>query len=238
MTTTTYNTITAALGVALLIALVVALLSLVGMVARWKTPKRRGHVVRLIISIAALPCLIGIQQTVLWLVFLPALGREQMEEVNAARSKNLAETTLVQLGDSAPEFSLTTIDGDIVSLPSSDKVVLINFFATWCGPCQLELPHIDKIWLHLKDDDRFQLVVIGREETSESVRKFRDEHRFSFPMAADPEREVYSLFAKESIPRTMVVSPEGQVVYSKAGFYETDMAELNSVIKEQLATLK
>jgi len=211
MTTTLYNTITAALGVALLIALVVALFSLVGMVARWKTPERRGHAVRLTFSIAALPCLIGIQQAILWLVFLPALGREQMEEINAARSRNLAERTLVQLGDSAPEFSLATIDGDSVTLPSPNKVVLINFFATWCGPCQLELPHIDEIWLDLKDDDRFQLLVIGREETPESVRKFCDEHPFSFPMTADPKREVYSLFAKESIPRTIVVSPEGQL---------------------------
>jgi len=238
MTTATYSTICAALGGGLLIALVVALFSLVAMVVRWKTPKRRGHVIRLLVSVAALPCLIGIQQAILWLVFLPALGREQMAELNATRAKQLAETTLVQVGDSAPAFSLTTIDGDTVSLPSPDKVVLINFFATWCGPCQLELPHIDQIWSHLKDDDRFQLVVIGREETPESVRKFRDEHRFLFPMAADPECDVYSRFAKELIPRTIVVSADGQIVYSKVGFYQADIDELNAVLTDQLSTVK
>ena len=81
-------------------------------------------------------------------------------------------------------------------------------------------------------------MVIGREETAETVRTFRQEHAFSFPMAADPGREVYSLFATESIPRTMVVSPEGQIVYSKAGFYESDIVELNAILKGQLAALK
>jgi thiol-disulfide isomerase/thioredoxin len=122
-----------------------------------------------------------------------------------------------------------------VTLPAPGKVVLINFFATWCGPCQLELPHIEKIWSDLKHEDGFQLVVIGREETPEAVRAFRQERGFSFPMAADPDRAIYSLFAKELIPRTLVISPKGQVVYSTAGFLETDLEELNAMLKEQLS---
>jgi hypothetical protein len=102
----------------------------------------------------------------------------------------------------------------------------------------MELPHIDRIWSDLKNDNQFRMVVIGREETAETVRAYRQQHEFSFPIAADPEREIYSLFAKESIPRTIVVSPEGQVVYSNAGFHETDIEELKAVLKQQLATLK
>ena len=230
--------ITTALAIGVLIALTVGVFSLVLMVLRWKTPQRRGHVIRLVISIASLPCLIGVQQAILWLVFLPAMGREQMAMINAARAEHFTETTLVRVGDTAPEFALTTTDGDTVSLPSPGNVVLINFFATWCGPCQAELPHIDRIWSDLKDDDHFQLVVIGREETPESVRTFRDGHGFTFPMAADPDRDIYSQFAKELIPRTVVVSPAGQIVYSKAGFYEEDLEELKAVLKDQLSSVK
>jgi peroxiredoxin len=144
----------------------------------------------------------------------------------------------VGVGDRVPQFSLTTADGNEFSLPDDDKVTLINFFATWCGPCQIELPHIEQIWAANKNDGHFRMLVIGREETTESVREYRDKNGFSFPIAADPDRAVYSLFAEESIPRTLVVSPNGRIVYSKAGFYEDDLVELKAVLREQFALVR
>lgn len=238
MTESTYTTITAALTLALVFACVVMAVSLIAMIVRWKTPKRRGHVGRFVISLAAIPVLIGIQYAILFVVFLPALGRQKMAEINARRAEQLVTTTLVNVGDSIPQTSLTNIDGETITLPMPGKVVLINFFATWCGPCLVELPYIEHIWSDLRHDDRFRLVVVGREETAETVRTFRQEHEFSFPMAADPERVVYSLFAAEGIPLTMVVSHEGKIIYAKAGFYETDIAELKAILKGQLAVLK
>jgi peroxiredoxin len=82
------------------------------------------------------------------------------------------------------------------------------------------------------------MLIIGREETAESVREYRDKNGFSFPIAADPDRAVYSLFARESIPRTLVVSPDGRIVYSKAGFHEDDLDELKAVLREQFAGVK
>lgn len=238
MSAFTYNTVTTALLIGACIALVVVLVSVVAAIVRWRTPKRREHVVRVLVALAAIPCLIGIQQAVLWHVFLPAFGRQQMAIINAARAERLAETSLVQVGDAAPRFSLTTADGDEFSQPQDGKVVLINFFATWCGPCLLELPHIERIWAANKDDKHFRLLVIGREETTDTVRPFREQKGYSFPIAADPGREVYSLFAKGLIPRTLIVSPAGRIVYSKAGFNETDLDELNLVLREQLASFK
>ena len=238
MTDSTYNTITAALAIGVWIAFAALIVSLIATIVRWKSPRRRGHLVRLLISFAAIPILVGIQQAILWWVFLPELGRRQMTEISAARAKRFDETTLVKVGDTIPAFSVKTVDGETVTLPSPGKVVLINFFATWCGPCQLELPHIEQIWLNLKHDDHFRLVVVGREETPETVRNYCQQHRFSFPVGADPEREIYSLFAKESIPRTIVVSPEGRVVYSTLGFDEADIVALKALLNEQLAVLK
>jgi len=233
-----YNAITAALGIGVLFAFVVIIISLIAMIVRWKTSKRRRHAVRLFVAIAAIPVLIGIQQAILWRVFFPALGRQQMAEVNAAREQRLADTSVVRVGDPAPQFSLTTADGDEFSLPERGKVTLINFFATWCGPCQIELPHIERIWAANKNDEHFRLLVIGREENKESVQEYRDKNGFSFPIAPDPDRVVYSLFANESIPRTLIVSPDGRIVYSKAGFYEDDLKELNAVLQAQFASLR
>ena len=238
MSAFTYNTITAALLIGVVAAFVVMVVSLIAMIVRWKKPNRRGHVIRVFVAIAAIPCLIGMQQAILWLVFLPSLGRQQMAEANAAREERLADTSLVRVGDPVPQFSLTTADGSEFSLPDDDQVTLINFFATWCGPCLSELPHIERIWAANKSNGHFRMLIIGREETAESVREYRDKNGFSFPIAADPDRAVYSLFARESIPRTLVVSPDGRIVYSKAGFHEDDLDELKAVLREQFAGVK
>jgi peroxiredoxin len=238
MSITVFNVLSAVLGVGVLIALVVGIGSLVAMIVRWKTAGRRRHVVRLLIAIAAIPVLIGVQQAMLWLIFLPALGREQMAQIDANREARKAASSMVHVGDPAPDFSLTTIDGEPFRL-SDEKgnVVVINFFATWCGPCRQELPHVESIWMKHRDQPGFRLLVIGREESTEAVRDFRSENGFSFPMAADPDRVVFSLFATESIPRTVVVSPAGTVVYSQIGFLEGDQAELEAVIEQQFAAL-
>ena len=138
-----------------------------------------------------------------------------------------------------PDFTLADADGSTFSMvEAKGKVVLINFFATWCGPCLSELPHIERIWADYRDPKKFQLLVIGREESMESVRDFRSKNGYSFPIAADPDRRVYSLFAKESIPRTVVVSPDGTIVYSAAGFNERDLEQLRSVLNQQIVHQK
>ncbi len=243
MNATTYSTIQTylnlAVPIALLVALCVGLYSFIFMVVRWKTPERRRHVTRLVYAVIAVPCLAGIPYAYFFLVLRPALGRELMAKINAGRAAKLAETSVVHVGDPAPDFSVTTADGDHFSLKDAmGDVILINFFATWCGPCLVELPHIEQIWVENRNNGSFRLLVIGREESIESVREFRDKNGFSFPIAADPDRAVYSLFANESIPRTLIVSPDGFVVYSKVGFYEEDLDELNAVLEAQFVDLR
>ena len=118
-----YNIIIAALAIGLLIALAAMAFSLIAIIVRWKTPKRRGHVIRLLVAAAAVPCLIGIQQAILWLVLVPSLGRQQMAEINARRAEKLAESSVVGVGDTAPQFSLTTVDDDAFSLPGGGNVI-------------------------------------------------------------------------------------------------------------------
>jgi peroxiredoxin len=78
--------------------------------------------------------------------------------------------------------------------------------------------------------------VIGREETDEKVKAFKKKHGFSFPMAADPEGAVFSLFAKDRIPRTYIISKEGKVCSSTTGFAgEEHFAEIKTAVRRELA---
>ena len=101
------------LGIAVLCALVVAAVSLVALIVRWRSPKRRVYGKRLVFSLAATACLIGLIVATLNLAFWPALRREQMAEIGLDRASRLAESSFVNVGDAAPLFSLMDTDAAV-----------------------------------------------------------------------------------------------------------------------------
>jgi thiol-disulfide isomerase/thioredoxin len=143
----------------------------------------------------------------------------------------------IKLGQKMPAISVEETSGEKFSIAAAKgKVIVVNFWATWCGPCQLEMPRLEKeIWQKYRSAE-FAMVAIGREETKETVTAFQAKHReYTFPMAYDPRRASYALFADSGIPRTYVVDRKGNIVYQSLGYDPQDIPALDQAIQKALA---
>jgi len=146
------------------------------------------------------------------------------------------KTTLVKAGEKAPDFTCKTIAGEEFALSQQQgKVVLVNFFATWCGPCMSELPHLEKeVATKYADRKDFRLIVIGREHNTDELAKFAKEKNLSVPMAADPKREIYAKYAEKYIPRNFVIGRDGTVKLASMGYTESSFQELVETLNKEL----
>jgi peroxiredoxin len=148
------------------------------------------------------------------------------------------DAALTKVGDMAPDLELTTLDGTKLRWAElKNKVVLINLFATWCGPCVAELPRLQKeIWESYRDQG-LVVLAIGREESADDLIAFQRKHELTFSIVADPERKLYSAFAKQSIPRNYLIR-EGKITYQSMGYSTPEFDRLLKAVELELKKAK
>ncbi len=145
-------------------------------------------------------------------------------------------TTLTKIGDAVPQFAFETAKGTVANISDyKGKLILINLFATWCPPCNIELPLMQKqIWEKHKNDANFALFVFGREEGWEKLIPFKEKKGFTFPILPDVKRDIFSKFATQFIPRNILIDEHGKIIYQSMGYTEKEFAELSALIDEHL----
>ncbi len=122
-------------------------------------------------------------------------------------------------GKTLPDFTVKTLDGEDFTLSESLKnhdLVLINFWATWCGPCRMEFPFLQDAWQQYAD--RIDVIALSVEETDtvKKLQRFAEQNGLSFRIGRD-ETGIFSRMRGNAIPTTLIVDRDGKIVYVDVG---------------------
>ncbi len=145
---------------------------------------------------------------------------------------------LVRTGMPVPNFEVKMFDGQTINIKElRGKVVLLNFWATWCPPCRLELSHVQKEIIDRFEGQDFVFLPISRQDSYEKIKAFREQTGYTFPMGIDPERKIYALFATATIPRNYIIDKKGKIVFMETGFSEEAfkhlIGEIEKILKDE-----
>jgi peroxiredoxin len=130
----------------------------------------------------------------------------------------------------APAFTLQSVDGKTVSLAQfKGDVVMINFWASWCGPCRQEMPLLDSIYKQYKDMG-FVLLGVNVEPDAHSANAWLSKTPVSYPILYDPKSQVSQLYQVQAMPTTVIVDRQGIVRFVHNGYVPGDENQyMNSI---------
>ncbi len=128
--------------------------------------------------------------------------------------------------DAAPPFAVKGIDGKTVSLAGAHgKVVLLNFWATWCGPCRMEVP--DLVELQKKYKDRLQVIGLVIDDADEdAVRKFAKRYSINYPVAMATDEMRFQFGGVPALPTSFIIDAQGRVVQKHIGLRDPELYEM------------
>lgn len=136
------------------------------------------------------------------------------------------------VGYLAPDFSLRNLKGNYQSLDSfSGQVVVLNFWATWCVPCRVEMPSFEKLYRRYRSEGVTVLAVTLDKKSEKNIKSFVEEYELSFPVLLDEEEKVERLYPSMTIPFTYVIDRKGRIVARVDGAKNWESSETFEAIE-------
>jgi len=161
---------------------------------------------------------------------LPASVEKPEPELVETGKIEKEERFKTDIGAKVPDFSFKARDWKKYSMKKfKGKIVWLNFFATWCGPCLVEIPELNK--LHEKHPD-VVFISLARGQTIEELIPFAKEKKMEYIVGADPDKEVFTLFADKFIPRNYLIDKKGIIRQQEIGFDEEAFAHFVSDLEK------
>ena len=135
----------------------------------------------------------------------------------------------------APDFTLKDVTGRKVQLADfKGKVVFLNFFATWCGPCRIEMPGMERLFQSYREKGLVVLAVDLR-ESAKTVRAFTQELKVSFPTLLDEDGSVAFMYGVRPLPTTYLIGRDGKILWRAFSSREWDNTDVRRYLAQLLA---
>jgi peroxiredoxin len=170
---------------------------------------------------------------ILLLIVVAACRRHEMHQQRRAPAK-LART---EVGDMMPAYQANDLDGKTFDLASrKGRVMLLNVWATWCGPCVFEIPQLNAVHQQFASKG-FEVVGVSLDDTGvEGVRQFVQERKIVYPVTIDPDGHIATLLGTNTIPTSVLIGRDGKIAWRKTGaIMGNDEAALTTAIEKALA---
>ncbi len=160
------------------------------------------------------------------------LGPSESSSEPAAEPSPVQGRSGVKVGAVAPDFQLWDLSGNPVTLSSyRGTVVFINFWATWCGPCRVEMPAMEALYREFGRKD-FEILAVSTDQQGPAVtRPFRDELGLTFPILHDSDFRVGVAYGARTLPMTFLVDRRGVITHRIFGARDWQSPEGRQLIK-------
>ena len=143
-----------------------------------------------------------------------------------------ASANAVTVADHAPDFTLKSLAGNNLRLQEyRGQVVLINFWASWCGPCRQEMPLLDRLH-HRYEDTGFAVLGVNVEGETGPAQEIVDKTKVTFPILIDDGQKVSQMYDLKAMPSTVVVDRDGVIRYIHLGYKPGDEGKYVEVVKQ------
>lgn len=140
-------------------------------------------------------------------------------------------------GSNAPAFDLKGVEGNINLAKYQGKLVYLDFWASWCGPCRQSFPWMNELQSRYGAQG-LQIIGVNLDQKNEDARQFLTTTPARFVVAFDPAGATPRSYGVKGMPSSVLIGPDGKIIFEHAGFKEADRAVLEEKIKSSLGAIK
>lgn len=145
-----------------------------------------------------------------------------------------AQPKTLQLGDPAPDFSMTTFDGKSFNTADlRNKVIVVNFWASWCETCKDEAVFLENVWQYYKAGDDVVILGVDYVDTEPKALKYLEEFGITYPNGADLRSGISRQYFVTGVPETYIIDKQGRLAYSMIGPFSSE-TEIRTIINKLL----